>query len=274
MKAVLRFIKQIWFFSFLRRIWDASKTVNYKYGQIFRWGFRSREYTNYTYDLTDRSLTYMTFALAAALGKDYDTIRGFIQELQDDTALKDHIVQQTRLSPHRKFADTEVRFARRLGWYAVVRVIKPKLVIETGVDKGMGAVVLCAALLKNREEGFPGQYLGTDINPEAGYLLSGKYAEVGKILYGDSIESLSAIQEPIDLFINDSDHSVEYEYREYQTIKKRLTDTSVILGDNSAVSSALVNFSLETGRRFLFFREEPKDHWYPGEGIGISYPGA
>jgi hypothetical protein len=28
----------------------------------------------------------------------------------------------------------------------------------------------------------------------------------------------------------------------------------------------------ENGRRFLFFKEEPAQHWYPGAGIGFSYP--
>ncbi len=31
-------------------------------------------------------------------------------------------------------------------------------------------------------------------------------------------------------------------------------------------------FTREIGRNFLFFREEPKSHWYPGAGIGIFFP--
>ena len=87
-------------------------------------------------------------------------------------------------------------FGRRLGWYAVARAIKPRLIVETGVERGHGALLLCAALLRNGEEGAPGHYLGTDINPGAGYLLSGKYKAAGKILYGDSIMSLREISEP------------------------------------------------------------------------------
>jgi predicted O-methyltransferase YrrM len=158
-----------------------------------------------------------------------------------------------------------------LGWYAFARILKPKIVVETGVDKGLGSVVLCAALLKNKEEGFPGKYYGTDINPNAGYLLNGKYKEVGEIKYGDSIETLKSFKKSIDLFINDSDHSIEYEYREYLTIKDKINDRTVILGDNSHCSDKLVLFSNETKRNFLFFSEEPLNHWYPGGGIGISF---
>ena len=103
------------------------------------------------------------------------------------------------------------------------------------------------------------------------FLLDGEYSNTGKILYGDSIESLSGLTEKIDLFINDSDHSDAYEYQEYLTIKHLLSDKSIILGDNSHCTDKLAVFSAEIKRSFLYFQEEPIDHWSPGGGIGISY---
>jgi len=153
----------------------------------------------------------------------------------------------------------------------MVRLLKPKVVIETGVDHGVGSCILSAALLRNAKEGRPGCYYGTEIRTEAGRLLRGAYAETGEILYGDSITILDAFPEKIDLFVNDSDHSGEYEYREYQTIARKLSDGAVILGDNSHVTDSLSRFASETGRRFVFFRETPKDHWYPGAGIGFAF---
>jgi hypothetical protein len=94
---------------------------------------------------------------------------------------------------------------------------------------------------------------------------------MGEILYGDSIASLSNFTDNIDLFINDSDHSADYEYKEYLTINKLLTDKSIILGDNSHCTSKLADFSREMNRNFIFFQEITKNHWYPGAGIGISY---
>ena len=72
--------------------------------------------------------------------------------------------------------------------------------------------------------------------------------------------------------INDSDHSAEYEHREYQTIAPKLSPGGgLILGDNCHCTDVLAAFSELQGRQFIFFREEPKDHWYPGGGIGISF---
>jgi predicted O-methyltransferase YrrM len=172
---------------------------------------------------------------------------------------------------HSRTADPVPRFARRIGWYALVRCLKPKVVVETGVDKGLGSVVLTAALLRNGLEGHPGRYYGTDINPKAGYLLKEPYAAAGKILIGDSIESLKKLGETIDLFINDSDHSAGYEGREYETVERSLAPGAVVIGDNAHVTDELLRFARRTGRTFLYFQERPKDHWYPGGGIGVAF---
>ena len=197
----------------------------------------------------------------------------YINEARNNEQLKEHIISATMKSTQKEYADLRADFGIRLGWYAFARTMKPKIIVETGVDKGIGSVLLCSALLKNKEEGFEGRFFGIDINPEAGYLLNGKYAEVGKILFGDSINTLSQFTEKIDLFINDSDHSADYEYREYITIRDKISDNAVLLGDYSHTSDKLSIFSYETKRNFLFFREEPNDHWYPGAGIGISFKG-
>jgi predicted O-methyltransferase YrrM len=271
MKKVLRFLKRIWLLQFIRRVYHASKYFNKKYFEILKWGFQSREDTNYTYDLTETNIIYLSQIIAHITGKDIKLILEYIEEARNDQELKEHIIKETLKSYFKNRADLEVHFGRRLGWYAFVRIMKPQIVVETGVDKGLGAVLLCAGLLKNKGEGFSGRYYGTEINPNGGYLLKGKYQEIGRILYGDSIGSLSKFNETIDLFINDSDHSTTYEYKEYLTIKDKITDKSILLGDNSHCTDKLSVFSIETDRDFLFFQEQPKNHWYPGGGIGISF---
>jgi len=240
---------------------------------VMRWLLVSREDTNYTYDLTPQNRLHLAHLLAVVTGCPVTEIKGYMAELDGDDALRAHIAAnfdaQTPVA--RAISDRYARYGRRMGWYALVRICKPKLLVETGVDKGLGSVVLCAALLRNRAEGSAGRYLGTDIRPEAGALLTGPYAEVGRILYGDSIASLKTIADPIDLFINDSDHSADYEAREYETIAGRLSAEAVVIGDNAHVSDKLAAFAEATGRKFVFLREQPQDHFYPGAGIGLAY---
>ena len=233
--------------------------------------FRSNEITNFTYDLEKNNKRYLASLIADVAEVDYSLVDSYIKELEEDNELRLHIIRSIENSSLSFMADKTAYFARRVGWYALARALRPKTIIETGVDKGLGACVLTAALKRNNEEGYEGRYYGIDINPKAGYLLSGDYANYGCILYGDSIEVLNKFNGNVDLFINDSDHSENYEANEYKTIADKLSKSAVILGDNSHCTDKLLEFSLEQNRQFVFFQETPKDHWYPGAGIGISF---
>lgn len=242
-----------------------------KLQQIFFWLFYSKEDTNFTYELTQRNLSYLAQVISIVTNSPVSVIEKYLDEPVMDNDLKKYVIKRSMLHEFSSITDARCDFGRRLGWYAIVRTLKPKIIVETGVDKGFGSVLLCYALKKNAEEGFSGRYFGTDINPNAGFLLADPYKQFGEILYGDSIDSLKNFKNSIDVFINDSSHSSEYEYNEYLTIEQKLSDKSIILGDNSHSTDKLLLFSKKTGRKFLFFKEEPKNHWYPGGGIGISF---
>lgn len=237
--------------------------------QILIWMFKSRETSNFTYDLSRTNKDYLAAFVADISGRPHKEIAGYIAELEEDAALRSHLMRAGRKNDFNLAASP---YGRRLGWYAFVRATKPAVVIETGVHKGLGACVLSAALLKNLAEGHSGRYYGTEINPEAGYLMCGPYADVGEILYGDSINSLKSLGPlRIDVFVNDSDHSPEYERREYDTVKNSLRTNAIILGDNAHCTDELLKFAVKSGRSFLFFNEVPKAHWYPGAGIGVAF---
>lgn len=256
------------------RLYTAMRYYADPLKSIALWTFRSRELANFTYDLTEVNKSYLAALVSAVAGCQMPEAEAYLAEAESDDALRNHIIEETKRSKLDRDADAEVRFGRRLGWYAFVRATKPKLVIETGVDKGLGSCLLCAALMRNAAEGSPGRYIGTDINPNAGYLLAPPYSDFGEIVFGDSLESLRTLCSDgatIDMFINDSDHSAAYEAREYQLVDGNLSRDAIILGDNSHSTAELWKHAKATGRAFLFFREEPRDHWYPGAGIGIAY---
>ena len=238
------------------------------------WVFTSNADSNFTYELTDRCKVNLAASLASLLRKDYADISGYFHEIETDAEFASHIRRLWFDHPERNRTDEAPLVGRRMVWYAIARATKPRIIVETGVDQGMGAVVLCAALARNALEGKPGQYFGTDINREAGYFLQSSYASYGQVLYGDSLGSLNTMAETIDLFINDSDHSESYELAEYELIKTKISPSAILLGDNSHVTSKLAEFSMREGRRFVFLSEEPANHWYRGAGVGISLPKA
>jgi predicted O-methyltransferase YrrM len=217
------------------------------------------------------NVEHLAACLSVVTGKDYDTISGYFQEIEEDTQLRDHLVRLTKSSKERHVADADIRFGRRIGWYALVRAIRPRVVVETGVDKGLGSCVFAAALMKNSAEGFPGRLIGTDINPNAGYLLQAPYDRFGKVVYGDSLATLKNLNEEVDLFIHDSVHTAEYEHAEFLAVQPKLSKNAVVLSDNSHVTDRLLVWAQQNGRDFLFFGDKPKNHWYAGDGIGIAF---
>ena len=163
------------------------------------------------------------------------------------------------------------RYGRRILWYVLVRTLKPSVIIESGVHKGLGTCVLSAAIMKNRAEGFKGDLYAVDIDPEAGELVQLPYKDVVKMTIQDSLDYLKTFDKSIDLFIHDSDHSVQHEFEEYQIIADKLSDESVIISDNAHSTDVLPDFAVKTGRCFAYFQESPIHHFYPGAGTGIAY---
>jgi Methyltransferase domain len=253
------------------RFWLGLQALGAYSSKVLRWWIGSKETTNFTYPLEALSEQYLYHFLSHHTGVSKDVVVGYVDELKNDVAFREHIYRGIWQSGEAYKADLTIHFGKRMGWYALVRILKPKVIIETGVDKGLGSVVLCAALARNAADGAPGYYYGTDINPKAGYLLKDQYAQYGKILYGDSIESLAAFGDKIDLFINDSDHSATYEADEYRVVADKLASNALIVGDNCEVTNALCDFAEKSGRTFAFWREEPQKHWFSGGGIGLAY---
>lgn len=81
-----------------------------------KWLIASREYTNFTYDLTPLNLTHLAWFVAGTTGEKVATVRAYIDEALTDEHLVSHVRRCTQMSPRRRLADPQVRLAKRLGW--------------------------------------------------------------------------------------------------------------------------------------------------------------
>ena len=241
-------------------------------GTSARWLVTSREHTNFTYDLTPLSREHLAWFVSEVSRVPVSRVRTYFAELDADDRLRTHIERRCASAARHGLADKAARYGRRIGWYAMVRARAPALVVEAGVDKGLGTCVMASALLRNADEGRPGRLLSIDVNPDAGYLVAGSpWSGVVDLVTEDSLHALPRIDELVDLFLHDSDHAPAHEAAELDAIEPHMAPGGLLLSDNAMVTNVLAEHAETTARRFLAFRETPADHWFPGEGVGAAW---
>ncbi|MFD9129978.1 CmcI family methyltransferase [Kitasatospora sp. NPDC059571] len=235
------------------------------------WLFRSREHVHYTYDLEPLNLEHLAWFVATATGTGVDAVRGYLREVKEDDRLAAVIGATLARSPRRATTDPVVRYGRRLGWYAFVRALRPEFVVETGTNRGLGSVVTAAALLRNGS----GTVATVDLDDRAGELIVPPYDAVIEHVTGDSLDFLAgpvARRRPIDLLLVDTGHTPEHERAELDAATPLLAPGAVVLATKSYCWPELQRWAERQQREFLYFHEKPRDHWYPGVGIGASFP--
>ncbi len=235
-------------------------------GRSIDWLVHSRETTNFTYDLDSLNRDQLCWFVSAVTGAEIAQVRAWIEELADDNYLADHLTTRLSSNPRRRICAKEPHWARRFGWYAIVRAKQPDHVVETGTHLGLGSCAIAAALLRNGH----GRLTTIDIDPEAGYLIGEPWANVIDRRIGDSIDMLTKLSE-VDMFLHDSLHTYDYETRELMAVGPNLHADAIILSDNAHESSALSDWAERSGRHYLFFKEQPRGHWWPGDGIGVAW---
>lgn len=237
-------------------------------GRSVDWLVHSRETTNFTYDLNSLNRDQLCWFISTVTGAKIGQVRAWMQELEDDSRLTEYLTRRLSSNPRRRICATEPHWARRSGWYAIVRAAQPDHVVETGTHLGLGSCVIAAALLRNGH----GRLTTIDIDSEAGYLIGEPWASVIDRRVGDSIDLLGALKD-VDLFLHDSLHTYDYETRELTVVEPNLRADAIILSDNAHDSSALSDWAERSSRHYLFFKEQPLDHWWPGDGIGAAWAG-
>lgn len=272
LRAFLKRVKHIRFINFFIRVRYAFGYYTPLVPKILQWGIHSKEDSTFTYTLEAKNQQYLIHIIALITDKSFKQIETYIHEILDNEALKFEIIQNIQTSAYHSIKDSRADYASRIAWYAWVRCQKPKIIVENGVEMGLTAVALCEALLRNKAEGHQGQYIGLDINPLAGVLIKHeKYHSVAEMRYQDTIEVLSQFTDTIDFYFSDGVRSADYESREFSILFERLSSNGVVVSNKMEISDQLCQFATTFGKKFIYFKEKPEHHWYPGSGIGICF---
>lgn len=144
--------------------------------------------------------------------------------------------------------------------YAIVRKFKPKLIVETGVAYGISSAVFLQAIksnnlgklisidLPNRDPGGFRYENGTldaiflPKNLEPGWVVPKELRENWVLKLGKSSEKLKEINETIDLFFHDSEHSFENMMQEFRWAFEHLSIGGILGSDDVTWNSSYSNF--------------------------------
>lgn len=235
-------------------------------GRSVNWLVRNRETTNFTYDLAELNRDQLCWFVSAVTGAEIGQVRSWMRELETDKDFQASLTRRLAANPTRRVCASEPHLARRYGWYAIVRALQPENVVETGTHLGLGSCVIAAALLRNGH----GRLTTIDIDDDSGFLIDEPWSSVVDQRVGSSVDELAKMRD-VDMFLHDSLHTYEYETEELVAVEPNLRADAIVLSDNAHDSAALSHWAERVGRQYLFFKEQPVNHWWPGDGIGAAY---
>jgi len=140
--------------------------------------------------------------------------------------------------------------------YFICRVVRPTLVVETGVANGVSSAHILQAL----EDNARGHLYSIDVPPitlraiyprEIGWAIPDSLRCRWTLLVGESRDNLASLLNvlgKIDMFIHDSDHSYHNQLLEFRTAWPHLVDGGLLLADDVINQDALLNFCDEIRR--------------------------
>ena len=231
------------------------------------WVARTRETTNHSYDITPLNRVHLAWFVATALDVPVSQVEELFDELDSDDQLRRHLTQVTETSRFRRVSDPRPAYGRRLAWYALVRLLQPQVVVETGIDKGLGSCVLAAALLRNGS----GHLYAIDTAAQAGWMVSGRYAHCVTVLHDDAVQAITGLSGPVDLLVHDVHHTPEQEAEEYAAVLER-SPAAVLINDNAHSYDVLSALCEQLGFRYHHFDDKPAGTWFAGSGLGLGLP--
>jgi predicted O-methyltransferase YrrM len=141
--------------------------------------------------------------------------------------------------------------------YVICRLVKPKIVVETGVASGVSSAYILHALHQNGQGTLysidyptPGEELQT------GWLVPEEMRNRWRLIRGKSSEKLPDLLNDIlevDLFLHDSDHSYQNMRFEFETVWPYLRKEGILLSDDTHRNESFFDFAKSINKKWVRF---------------------
>lgn len=160
----------------------------------------------------------------------------------------------------------------RLLWYALVRAVKPRLTVETGIHDGLGSLMLLVALDRNAAEGVESRLVSLDLDPESGWLVPDHLRARWTPVFADIESTLDEALEgrELDLLIHDSDHNEALQRIEFGAALTHAAPALYVIDSSGLELPVLRELCEAHGGLHRYFLERPKDHFYRPAGTSVA----
>lgn len=253
----------------LNRARWVTKARNAQVGEVIRYVLWSPEVGDYSWTLAN--VDEAARSLADAFDTPVDRVRALLEEPAEDRQLADDYAARR----HRLLLPSRMAIGQRALWWAMVRLQRPRLTIETGVWYGLGALVLLRAIERNAEDGFDGARLVSfDPDPTAGWLVPDRLRDRWTLIRAftdDALEPILSAQRP-DLFIHDTPSGDgATERHELHMALTYANPGAAIVSGNGMNTTALSDLCRQHGLAFHHAPLVPVDHWSHNNGMSLTF---
>lgn len=225
------------------------------------------ELESYTYRAAN--VEGMLSAITDVTGVGLDTLSSYVLEAHQDPELTDRLAERVRW---RFDVKHRPQLGNRLGWYVLVRALRPQLVVETGVYNGLGALVLLRALDRNRAEGSPGELVSFDRAEAAGWLVNDTNRGHWRRVIGSTTDTLEQTVRGrrVGALFQDSDHSEETQLLEFGVALANAAPRLLLVDASGGQTEVLERLSRQHEAQYRSVSLGAADHWYQRGALAFA----
>lgn len=270
LKALVRRVNRLRWYRKWRNLKDYGALPGLGTRAALRYVLTDPEVGDFSYVVTN--VEDMARFVGRLTGVDEQAAREALREAEQDHQLRADLDAHGR--PDVLAASPAV--GARTIWYAVIRLTRPGLVVETGTWYGVGACVMLRALERNAEEGHPGRLLSFDPDPTAGWLVPGRHAGHWRLVAERTEDALARELEgqQVGMFVHDTPSIYERERFEFERAAACAAATgAVLISGNGRNTDALGDLAASWD---VVLREcdLETDSWYTPQGTtGVRIDG-
>lgn len=150
--------------------------------------------------------------------------------------------------------------------YSIIRELKPNIIIETGIDRGVSSTYILLALKKNGK----GKLVSIDKDVNVGQLIPDELKVFWEQLVGKTSEVLPTLNiRDIDIFLHDSLHTYDNMLFEYRWAYPRLKDGGLLLSHDIGTNNSFYDFAEEINKEVRYIMTAKGRY-----GVGIIVKGS